>query len=250
MQQKVSDYIANFLVEKGVTQVFCVVGGGAMHLDDSLGHHAGLRVLYQHHEQAAAMAAEGYARATGKPAVCCVTSGPGATNAITGVVGAYQDSIPMIVLSGQAKSTLCLHTSKVPLRTIGGQEVDIVPAVQGMTKYASIVLDPHAIRQELEHAYHEAVTGRPGPVWLDLPLDIQGSYVETEELVGDRALCGEWHPAGWRELDGGVSHACQEVAHSRRDVLGQHRPYRNGRPLLCRARRQYGGSCREFRSAE
>lgn len=185
MKQKLTDYIADFFVAKGITQVFCVVGGGAMHLNDSFGHRDDMTVLYQHHEQAAAMAAEGYARVAGKPAICCVTSGPGATNAITGVVGAYQDSIPMIVLSGQAKSTLCLHTSKVPLRTIGGQEVDIVPAVQqGMVKYASIVLEPRMIRQEMEHAYHEAVTGRPGPVWLDLPLDVQGSYIETEELMG------------------------------------------------------------------
>ena len=196
MKQKVSDYIADFFAKKGITQVFCVVGGGAMHLNDSFGHRDDTTVLYQHHEQAAAMAAEGYARVAGKPAICCVTSGPGATNAITGVVGAYQDSIPMIVLSGQAKSTLCLHTSKVPLRTIGGQEVDIVPAVQqGMVKYASIVLDPRTIRQELEHAYHEAVTGRPGPVWLDLPLDVQGSYIETEKLMSAQAEERDVRPA-------------------------------------------------------
>ena len=130
MRIKVSDYIADFLVKKGITHIFSVVGGGAMHLNDSFGHHAMLKCLYNHHEQASAMAAEAYARLNNKLAVVCVTSGPGAVNALNGVVGAYQDSIPMLVISGQAKTSLCIRGSGLNIRTIGGQEVDIVPAVQ------------------------------------------------------------------------------------------------------------------------
>ena len=130
MKIRVSDYIADFLVEKGLTQVFTVVGGGAMFLNDSLGHHENIHSIYNHHEQASAMAAEGYTKSHGTMAVVCVTSGPGAVNALTGVVGAYQDSIPMLVLSGQVKSTMTIQSTGLPLRTIGGQEVDIVPVVQ------------------------------------------------------------------------------------------------------------------------
>ena len=172
MKQKVSDYIADFLVKHGIYQVFTVVGGGAMHLNHSFGHHEKIKCLYNHHEQAAAMAAEGYARVKGKPAVCCVTSGPGATNAITGVVGAYQDSIPMLVISGQVKTSLSLPAAReagVSLRTIGGQEFDIVPvAREGMVKYAISVREVTQIRYELEKALSLALSGRLGPVWLDV----------------------------------------------------------------------------------
>lgn len=185
MKTKVSDYIADFLAAKGINQVFSVVGGGAMHLNESFGHNVSLNVLYNHHEQASAMAAEGYARVNNQMAALCVTSGPGAINALNGVVGAYQDSIPMLVFSGQAKSTLCIHTSGLNIRTIGGQEVDIVPAIrQNMVKYAEVVLDAKKIRYYLEKAYNIAISGRPGPCWLDIPLDIQGSYVDIDELAG------------------------------------------------------------------
>lgn len=196
MRIRVADYIAEFFIKKNITQVFSVVGGGSMHLNDAFGHNARLRVTYHHHEQAAAMAAEGYARIENRPAIVCVTSGPGATNAITGVVGAYQDSIPMIVVSGQAKTGLCIRTSGLPIRTIGGQEVDIVAAVsQNMVKYAEMIMDATKIRYYLERAYHSAVSGRPGPVWLDIPLDIQGSYIETDELVGWDGDGAESRPA-------------------------------------------------------
>lgn len=190
MRVKVSDYIADFLVKKGVTKVFSVVGGGAMHLNNSFGHHPGLCCLYNHHEQASAMAAEAYARINNTPAVVCVTSGPGAVNALNGVVGAYQDSIPMLVISGQAKTSLCIRTSGVNVRTIGGQEVDIVPAVQqNMVKYAEMVMDARDIRRCLEKAYKLAVSGRPGPCWIDVPIDIQGTFIETEEMaVGDEVF--------------------------------------------------------------
>ena len=185
MKQKVSDYIADFLATHGITQIFTVVGGGAMHLNNSLGHHAKLCCLYNHHEQASAMAAECYARVHGRMAVVCVTSGPGAINALNGVIGAYQDSIPMLVLSGQAKSSLCIHACGGKIRTIGGQEADIVAAVrQNMTKYATMVMEPSRIRYELEKAVSLAQAGRPGPCWLDIPLDVQGTLIDTDELEG------------------------------------------------------------------
>ncbi len=182
MKVKVSDYIAEFMAAHGVVQVFTVVGGGAMHLNDSLGHHSSLHCIYNHHEQACAMAAEGYAKVTGCPALVCVTSGPGAINALNGVAGAYQDSIPMLILSGQTKTTLMKRNSGLRLRTLGNQEFDIVPALGDMTKYAETVMDAMHIAYCLEKAYSLAVTGRPGPCWLDIPLDIQGAYIETEEL--------------------------------------------------------------------
>lgn len=185
MRIKVTDYIAEFLVSKGINQIFTVVGGGSMHLNDSFGHHAKLSCIYNHHEQASAIAAEAYARVNNKMAVTCVTSGPGAVNALTGVVGAYQDSIPMLVFSGQAKTGLCIKSSGLNIRTIGGQEVDIVPAIQqNMVKYAEMIMDANKIRYCLEKAYAIAISGRPGPCWLDIPLDIQGSFIETDNLEG------------------------------------------------------------------
>ncbi len=183
MKIRVADYIADFLAKRGNTQVFSVVGGGSMFLNDALGHHPRLQCVYTHHEQSAAMAAEGYARVHNQMATVCVTSGPGATNAITGVVGAYQDSIPMLVLSGQAKTGLCIATSGLPIRTVGGQEVNIVPAVRNnMVKYAEMVMQATDIRRCLEKAYAIATSGRPGPCWLDIPLDIQGTYIDAETL--------------------------------------------------------------------
>ena len=184
MKQRVSDYIADFLADKEITQIFTVVGGGAMYLNDSLGHHEKLRCLYNHHEQASAMGAEAYARIAGKPAVVCVTSGPGAINALNGVVGAYQDSIPMIVLSGQTKSTLTVRHSGLHLRTLGNQEFDIVSALDNAVKYAEMIMNPQKIRYCLEKAYYLATHGRKGPCWLDIPVDIQGAYIETENLMG------------------------------------------------------------------
>ena len=184
MQVKVADYIAEFLVEKNIKQVFTVVGGGAMYLNDSLGHHPNLQCLYNHHEQASAMAAEAYARIHNKLAVLCVTSGPGAINALNGVVGAYQDSIPMLVLSGQTKTSLSSRYNHLDVRTLGNQEFDIVACLGKATKYAEMLMDPSKIRYCLEKAYHVAISGRPGPCWLDIPLDIQSASVETDTLEG------------------------------------------------------------------
>ncbi len=149
-----------------------------MHLNDSLGHHPDFRVVYNHHEQASAMAAEGYTRIANKPAVVCVTSGPGATNAMTGVLGAWLDSIPMIVLSGQMKVETTLHAVPFELRQLGFQEFNVIDSVAAMTKYAVMVTDVRYIRYHLERAVHEAMTGRKGPVWLDIPLDIQGALID------------------------------------------------------------------------
>lgn len=188
MKIKLSEYAADFLAEHNITDVFTVVGGGAMHLNDSFGHCARLRCVFCHHEQACAMAAEAYARIAGKPAAVCVTTGPGGTNAITGVVGAWLDSIPMIVISGQVRyDTTARYAEKasgVKLRAMGDQEFDIVKAAEHMTKYAVMVEDANDIRYVLERALHIAVTGRPGPVWVDIPVDIQGAVIDTEKLRG------------------------------------------------------------------
>ena len=216
MKQKVSDYIADFLASHGVAQIFTVVGGGAMHLNDSLGHHAELHCLYNHHEQAAAMGAECYARVHGQMAAVCVTSGPGAINALNGVIGAYQDSIPMLVLSGQAKSTLCIRSCGGKIRTIGGQEADIVPAVQqNMTKYAVMLMEPRRIRYELEKAFFLAREGRPGPCWLDIPLDVQGAMVDTETLEGYTPA----HSSTEMDLNGIAQQVLARLHKAKRPVL-------------------------------
>lgn len=189
MKQRLADYVADFLVNHGVSDCFSVVGGGAMHLNDALGHKEGLKVTYNHHEQASAIAAEAYARLDNKIAALCVTTGPGGTNAITGVLGGWLDSIPMFVLSGQVRyDTTARYTSQftdgLPLRAVGDQEYDIVKSVEHMTKYAVMLENPNNIRYVLEKAWHLATTGRPGPVWVDIPVNFQGGFIETDELVG------------------------------------------------------------------
>ena len=182
MKQKVCHYIADFLASKGVKHVFTVTGGGAMHMNDAFGHHKDLTCVYNHHEQASAIAAEGYTRMSGKLAAVCVTSGPGGTNAITGVLGGWLDSIPMFVVSGQVKRETTIYSTSLPLRQLGDQEFDIVSSVKSMTKYAAIVLDPNDIAIHLEKAYFLAMNGRPGPVWIDVPLDVQPALIETDDL--------------------------------------------------------------------
>jgi len=182
MKIKVSDYIANFLSEHGIKHVFTVTGGGAMHLNDSLGHHKDLECIYNHHEQACAMAAESYARINGDIAAVCVTTGPGGTNAITGVMGGFVDSIPMLIISGQFRYDLTARYSGLGLRAMGDQEFDIVKAVSCMTKYAEMVIEPVTIKYHLEKALYLAKEGRPGPCWIDVPLNVQGAYIETEDL--------------------------------------------------------------------
>ena len=189
MKQRLADYVADFLVNHGVEDCFSVVGGCAMHLNDALGHKEGLKVTYNHHEQACAIAAEAYARLDNKIAAVCVTTGPGGTNALTGVVGGWLDSIPMFIISGQVRYDTTAryamqYTGGMPLRAMGDQEYDIVKSVAPMTKYAVMIEDPKTIRYHLERAWHLATTGRPGPVWIDIPVNFQGGYIETDELEG------------------------------------------------------------------
>lgn len=184
MKIRVSEYISKRVVELGIERAFSVTGGGAMFLNDALGHREGLKVLYNHHEQASAMAAESYARINNKMALLCVTTGPGGTNAITGVVGAWLDSIPMLVLSGQVRYDLTARSTGLGIRALGDQEFDICKAIDCMTKYSEMVIDPLKIRYCLEKAVYLAKSGRPGPTWLDIPLDVQAAFIEEDELAG------------------------------------------------------------------
>src|SRR4051812_15784054 len=164
MTIRVADYIAQQMARHGIRHVFMVTGGGAMHLNDAFGRCRELEYVCCHHEQACAMAAQGYYRLTNRPAVVNVTAGPGGTNALTGVFGAYTDSLGMIVVSGQSKRETLVSAAPVPLRQLGDQEVDIVSMAKPITKYAVMVMEPESIRYHLEKAIHLATYGRPGPV--------------------------------------------------------------------------------------
>lgn len=181
---KVSDFIFQHLVEKhNIKHCFLVTGGGAMHLNDSVGHTKGLTYICNHHEQASAIAAEGYYRTCGQLCVTNVTTGPGGTNAVTGVLGQYLDSIPGIYISGQIKTSTYKHTYPyLKLRQLGDQEADIVSIVTPITKYAKTVYNPLDIKYELDKAIAIALDGRPGPVWLDIPLDVQGAMVDETQF--------------------------------------------------------------------
>jgi len=176
---KLSDYVFQFLKEHNVEQCFVLPGGGAMHLVDSLGK-SGMQYVAFQHEQGAACAAEAYGQHTGTPGFLLVTSGPGATNAITPVAAGYLDSTPMFVISGQAKRPDLVGNRGV--RQTGSQELPVIPMVKPVTKYAVEIMNPEEIRFHLERAWHEATTGRPGPVWLSLPLDVQGAMIEEKIL--------------------------------------------------------------------
>lgn len=189
-----------------------------MHLNDAFGHHKTLKCIYNHHEQASAIAAEGYARLTGNIAGLCVTSGPGGTNAITGVVGGWLDSIPMFVISGQVKRETTLWATDVPLRQLGDQEYNIVDSVRPMTKYAVMVTDPSEIRYHLEKAWFLANNGRKGPVWIDVPLDVQAAIIETDELKGfdSEILEKQENPFYDKNL---TSQIIQKLASAKRPVI-------------------------------
>ena len=193
---KVSDYIVDFLQKKGVTDCFMVVGGGAMYLDNSFGHADGIKCTHFHHEQGAAIAAESYSRYDGRVAALCVTSGPGGTNAITGVLGGWLDSLPMFVVSGQVRyDTTVRYWEKTPdadydpdnagydpLRSLGDQEYDITKMTGNICKYAVMVEKPEDIRYHLEKAWHLMTAGRPGPVWIDIPVNYQNADVDSDNM--------------------------------------------------------------------
>lgn len=186
MMIKVSDFIAKFIAEHKDTAktVFMVSGGGNMHLIDSLGKNKNLEYVCNHHEQACAIAAEGYARVSNKIGIAYVTTGPGGTNAITGIYGAWVDSIPMMIISGQVKfQTTIVSQPELNLRQLGDQEVNIVDIVRPITKYTVMITDKNSIKFHLQKAVYEAKHGRPGPVWLDVPLDIQGAMVDEADLI-------------------------------------------------------------------
>lgn len=179
---RVADSVTKILKENGIECVFLVTGGGAMHLNDAI-KKSGIMYICNHHEGASAIAAEGYARMSGKVCAVNVTSGPGGTNALTGLMGQWCDSVPVIYLSGQVKYETTVHSCpELGLRQLGDQEINIIELVKPMTKYASFVKDPKSIRYEVEKALYIANSGRKGPVWLDIPLDVQGAQVEFEDL--------------------------------------------------------------------
>ena len=220
MKIKVSNYIAQFLVDNGIDTCFTLTGGGAMHLNDGLGHQPGLHCVYNHHEQACAIAAESYARINNKIAAVCVTTGPGGTNAITGVVGGWLDSIPMLILSGQVKYTTTAKYMReltgYEVRAMGDQEFEICKAVSCMTKYCEMVTEPNKIRYCLEKALKLAQQGRPGPCWLDIPLSVQGAYVDTDDLYpydgeGDEILPEKPEESVYKAICEGIAKAERPV---------------------------------------
>ena len=201
---KLSDFIFRHLVEAhAIEHCFLVTGGGAMHLNDSIGHTPGLTYICNHHEQASAIAQEGYFRASGRMCVTNVTTGPGGTNAVTGVLGQWLDSIPALYISGQIKRETMLGTyPELPLRQLGDQEADIVSIVKPITKYAKTIVEPNDILYELDKAMDIALSGRPGPVWLDIPLDVQAAMIEESGLRPYVKVIGErLKVKGERQID-------------------------------------------------
>lgn len=215
---KLSDYVAQKVVEHGIRHVFMVTGGGAMHLNYSLGSHQSLECIFNHHEQACAMGAEAYYRLTNRLPVVNVTSGPGGTNAITGVYGAFVDSIGMLVLSGQVKYETTVRSTGLPLRQYGDQELDIEELVRPVTKYCEMVTDPQTIRYHLEKAIYLATSGRPGPCWLDIPLDVQSAQIDPDSLPGfDPAELNE--PWKQTDFDAASKAILEKIAHAKRPVI-------------------------------
>ena len=179
---RVADYVVQFLLEKGIIDTFSVVGGGSMFLNDAFANTPGMHCTYNHHEQACTMAAEAYYKYKNKMAAVCVTTGPGGTNTITGVLGAWQDSIPIFMISGQVRYETTVESTGLNLRQFGGQEHQIIHTIKSITKYAEMVRRPEDIKYHLEQAYYLAMHGRRGPVWLDIPLNIQSTEIDPTQL--------------------------------------------------------------------
>lgn len=197
---KLSDYVTQFLVENGITTAFMVPGGLAMHLNDSFKSEKRLHCVLNHHEQACAMAAEGYARVNNRMAVVSTTGGPAATNALTGVLCAWQDSIPLLVISGNSRLATMACESGLKLRSRGIQECEIVRVAEPITKYAAMIKNPDTVRYHLEKAFFRAGEGRPGPCWIDIPMDIQTKNILPESQEGYDSFSGRVYTAdGWRD---------------------------------------------------
>lgn len=215
---RVAEYVAKALADHGIKHVFMLVGGGAMHLNDAIAKERRIQYICNHHEQACAMAAEGYARTRGSLGAVCVTTGPGGTNALTGVLGQWLDSIPVIYISGQVRRDMTVASTGLPLRQLGDQEADIVSLVKPITKYAVTVNDPLMIRYHLDRAISLACSGRPGPVWLDLPLDVQASLVDEQNLTPYEPLEGS--PDSEEQLvDKQVASILQRISVAERPVI-------------------------------
>lgn len=203
---RVADYIVQFLASKNIKHVFMVTGGGAMHLNDAFGRCKEMTYIACHHEQACTMAAESYFRMSGRVAAVNVTTGPGGTNALTGVYGAYVDSCAMFVVSGQVKTETLAAMSRLPLRQLGDQEVDITEMARPVTKYSQLINDPESIKYHLEKAWYLCTTGRPGPVWLDVPINIQSATIDPSSLQSFDPISEEQI---WETKD--LTSACKQV---------------------------------------
>jgi len=216
---KLSDYVCNFFISKSITHAFILGGGGNMHLIDSVGK-SKIKYVCNLHEQASSFAAEGYARVTGKPGLCINTTGPGGTNAMTGVLGCWQDSIPLFVISGQIARKFMGAGTKMGVRQLGVQEMNIIDVVKPMVKYAAVVMDPLTIRYELEKAWYLATTDRQGPVWLDIPLDVQSAMIDEEKLkrFNPKEIIHK-HIADKKEIEKLVKKTLQKISESTRPVL-------------------------------
>ena len=183
-KMRVADYIVSKIHEMGVNRIFTITGGGAMFLNDAVLRHPDMQAICGHHEQASAMSPVGYAKYSGKMGVVMPTTGCGCTNTITGLLDGWQDNVPMMFVSGQINSYQTMDNYDTPLRQIGVQEADVIAIVKSITKYAVLVKDPKTIRYHVERAIYEAFSGRPGPVWLDIPLDVQSAIIDPNELEG------------------------------------------------------------------
>ncbi len=215
---RVADYISSYLVNLGVPDIFTVAGGGIMYILDGLRCNRNINWICAHNEAAAAVMAEGYARASNNIGALLVTTGPGGTNAVTGVVDAWVDSIPLLVISGQSKRSQNVYNSGLPkLRTLGGQEVNILPIVQSFTKYSAMVNEPEMIRYHLDKAVYCAKSGRPGPSWLDIPLDVQAAVIDPDEL--EPFLPSQIAPGDGDLIDKQVAEVYQLLKQSQRPVI-------------------------------
>lgn len=209
---RVADYVVEFLVERGIQDVFLVSGGGIMYLTDAVGLNPKLHYYCNYHEQAAVVAAEGYARVRNGVGACLVTTGPGAANAISALPGAFVDSIPLLVIAGNVKRELIADFEK--LRQLGPQEANTVAMARPVTKYATSVRDPQTIRYEMEYAYAQATSGRPGPVFVEIPVDVQGASIDPQELNGYTAS-----EKSADKLAEKVAHVLTLVRRARRPIL-------------------------------
>jgi len=215
MKMKLSDYVLKRVAEEGVRHVFMVPGGGAMHLNDALAGRADIGFVANYHEHASAVGAEAYAKLTGNLGVAMITAGPGSTNCITGVTSAWVNSAPVLFLSGQVKRSDLKGDRH--LRQLGLQEVDIISSVQSITKYAVTVIDPATIRQHLDMAFHHIRSGRPGPAWLDIPLDVQASQIDPETLAP--GIVPETPAATGSDLAGHVKKVLEDLRKAERPLL-------------------------------